>query len=310
MSDLIRGELSAREHDSDDPQYASRAGQMRWWGEVLGEHATFTGDGFRGAEANLGGGGGGFDLMKTSRWTFGVGGSYSGAGLSLVDLAGSSDFKAPRGFGYTGLRAGPLRIHAGASAARTYYTTSRNLDFAATIPSSTGEVPLSDGVEREATSDQEGWSRDSWAEIQDSFRIKSWAFDSKIGWRHLRLGREAFTEGGAGALSLAAVSQTMKLTEADILINAFRRQGAWRPRGMFMYRREIQTDDTEVEMNFVDQPDSRFSTRGLPIGRDTIMGLLELTLRTASGLQYSLKYEMRRATGELRQKLGFRVRFW
>jgi hypothetical protein len=62
-------------------------------------------------------------------------------------------------------------------------------------------------------------------------------------------------------------------------------------------------------MQFVDQPEGRFMTSGLPTGKDTITALGGLTIITASGLEYAVRYEIRHATGELRQKVAFRVRF-
>jgi autotransporter-associated beta strand protein len=313
LTDLIRSEITSREHASDEDragQAADLSGQqLRWWAQLAGEHATFSAPGLSGAVANLGGAAGGFDLMRTGRWTFGMGGSFSGANLSLDEISGASQFKAPRGFGYTGYNVGPFRLHAGASAARITFDTRRQIAFAAMVPSPSGEVPLSEGIDREATSDQQAWARDAWGEWQDTFRVKGWTLDSKVGWRHARLSTEGWTEAGADAISLQGLPQTLKLTETDVMINLFRRTGTWRPRGMFTYRRELQADDTGAAVQFVDQPDSRFVTNGVPLGRDTVTALAGLTFRSASGLEYTLRYEVRRSTGELRQRVGFRVRF-
>lgn len=314
FTDMVRMELMLREHAYDDdvanPSFAPRAQQMRWWAQVTGERASFDGIGLSSGVANLGGAGGGFDLKRTSRWLFGLGGSYSVAGLSLDGLSGGSDLQAPRGFAYSGVRLGPFNVQGGGSVARPTYQTRRQITFAATIPLIDGTtLLLGDGVDRQATSDQQGWAYDGWVSWSDSVNIRTWTLDGNVGWRHARFIREGFTERGAGGISLAAAPQTLKLTESDGTVHLFKRTGAVRPRLLFTYKRELQNAGGEVDLQFVDQPDGRFSTTGLPVGKNTITALGGVTLPTASGLEYALRYEIRHSTGELRQKVAFRIRF-
>jgi autotransporter-associated beta strand protein len=313
FTDMIREEITMREHAYEEelanPALAPRAQQLRWWAQVSGERASFDGVGFRGAVANLGGVGGGFDVKRTRRWVFGLGGSFSAAGLSLDGLDSGSDLKAPRGFAYTGLSLGRFRLNAGGSTARTSYQTSRRITFTAMLPTATGEVTFGEGIDREATSEQLGWASDAWSEWQDSIKIKSWTLDSKVGWRHVRISRESWIEAGAGGISLEAPAQTLKFNEADAGVHLFKRTGGIRPRALFHYKRELFADGSEVAMQFVDEPEGRFMTSGLPTGKDTITALGGLTFITASGLEYAVRYEIRHATGELRQKVAFRVRF-
>jgi fibronectin-binding autotransporter adhesin len=314
FTDMIRQEITLREHAYEEeianPTFAARAQQLRWWAQVAGERASFDGVGFRGAVANLGGVGGGVDVKRTSRWVFGLGASFSAAGLSLDGLGGNSDLTAPRAFAYSGVKLGRFRLNAGGSTARTSYQTSREIAFAATVPTATGGVALLDeGIDREATSEQQGWASDAWSEWQDSIKIKTWTLDSKVGWRHVRITRESWVETGAGAISLEAPAQTLKLSEADAGVHLFKRTGGIRPRALFHYKRELFEDGADVAMQFVDQPEGRFTTSGLPTGRDTVTALGGLTFITQSGLEYAIRYEVRHATGELRQKVAFRVRF-
>jgi fibronectin-binding autotransporter adhesin len=314
FTDMVRQEITLRDHAYDDelanPAYAPRAQQMRWWAQLAGERATFNGAGLRRAVANLGGVGGGFDLKRSDRWLFGLGGSYSAAGLSLDGLGGGSDLKAPRAFAYSGVRLGRVRLHAGGSSARTSYETDRRITFAATVPApGGGTVMLEEGIDRDATSEQVGWAHDAWSEYQDSIKIKTWTLDSKVGWRHVRFTRESWVERGAGAIALEAPEQTLKLTEADGTVHFFKRTGGIRPRLLFTYKRELFEEGSDVALQFVDQPEGRFSTSGLPTGKNTITALGGLTFMTESGLEYAIRYEVRHATGELRQKFAFRVRF-
>jgi uncharacterized protein with beta-barrel porin domain len=78
---------------------------------------------------------------------------------------------------------------------------------------------------------------------------------------------------------------------------------------MFNYRREFDDDPTQVEVQFVNRPDTRFATTGLSPSRSTIQALGGLTMRTGSGLEYTLQYQFRRGSGELSQSVDFRVRF-
>jgi autotransporter-associated beta strand protein len=314
FTDMIRQEITLREHGYEDdlanPALAPRAQQLRWWAQVAGERASFSGDGFRGAVANLGGVGGGFDLKRTDRWLFGLGGSYSVAGLSLDGLGGGSDLQAPRGFAYSGVRLGRVRLNVGTSTAKTSYKTSRRITFAATVPTALGGLTLLDeGIDREATSEQKGWVSDGWSEYHDSLKIKTWTLDWKAGWRYVRFTRESWVETGAGAISLEAPAQTLTLNEADALVHVFKRTGAIRPRALFTYKRELFEQGSDVAMQFVDQPEGQFTTSGMPAGKDTITALGGLTFVTPSGLEYAVRYEIRHATGELRQKLAFRIRF-
>jgi fibronectin-binding autotransporter adhesin len=314
FTDMIREEITLREHGYEDdvanPALAPRAQQLRWWAQAAGEHASFSADGFRGAVANLGGVGGGFDLKRTERWLFGLGGSYSVAGLSLDGLGGGSDLQAPRAFAYSGVKLGRVRLNVGASTAKTSYKTSRRITFAATVPTPLGGLTLLDeGIDREATSEQKGWVSDGWSEYHDSLKVQTWTLDWKAGWRYVRFTRESWVETGAGAISLAAPAQTLTLNEADALVHLFKRSGAIRPRALFTYKRELFEQGSEVAMHFVDQPEGQFTTSGMPTGKDTITALGGLTFVTPSGLEYAVRYEVRHATGELRQKLAFRIRF-
>jgi hypothetical protein len=78
---------------------------------------------------------------------------------------------------------------------------------------------------------------------------------------------------------------------------------------MFTYRREFGDPENTADVQFVDQPAARFQVNGLPLARNTVMGRSGLTVRTGSGLEYTVEYEFRHADFETRHSGDFRIRF-
>jgi len=189
VTDLVRNQLSAFDHDSEeDPTYNQRGKSPRWWLQFTGGHSTYDTGELSGATSNIGGSGGGFDFKPSGNWTVGGGGSFSFGNLSLTEISGSTDLKAPRAFGYSSFGFGPFHWHGGGSASKTKNDTKRDIKFAARVPDENGNmVPLGDGVDREAESDQGGDVEDGWTELQHTKNWTEWTLDSKGGWRTARL---------------------------------------------------------------------------------------------------------------------------
>jgi autotransporter-associated beta strand protein len=311
MTDLVRNQLSDFEHESEeDPTYRQRGRQPRWWFQFTGEHVNFRRNRFSGATANVGGVGGGLDFKPASNWTVGGGASLSLGGMSLTDVSGSSDMKAPRAFGYSGLQFGPFHWHGGGSAAKTTNDTKRDIAIRAFIPNELGVlIPLSNGVDRQAESDQDGNTRDSWTELQHTKKFTAWTLDSKLGFRNAHFSRNTFNERGAGAISLDGSEDTLTSRESHVDIHLFKKTGAWRPRMLVTYRREFSDDATSADVNFQNRPDSQFEVTGLPVPRDTYHGLFGLSMRTLSGLEYTFEYETQQARDESHHAVHFRMRF-
>jgi uncharacterized protein with beta-barrel porin domain len=255
---------------------------------------------------NAGGLAGGFDVKRTDRFTFGIGGSLTQGGLSLRGLSEVSDMIAPRGFGYAGVRLGPFRLHGGGSAARTNGTSERQIQISAARADG---QPSGSAFDRTAQSEQDGATYDAWSEWQDTFTVKTWKAEGKVGWRHARFARQAFTETGAGPLSLVGGEDTLTSTEADVLARVWRREGSYRPHFLFSFRRQLGDDENSMKVGFVDNPNVRFDVNGLPLARNTVLGRSGLTVRTGSGLEYTLQYEFRFAESEQRHTADFRIRF-
>ncbi len=306
ITDLIRSEVSASA-DDDDPRYLSRATRPRWWANVVGQRARYRRrTNLFGALVNAAGAAGGFDVKRTDRFTFGVGGSLSQGGLSLQGLDEASDMIAPRGFGYAGVRLGTFRVQGGGSAAWTSGSSERQIRVAA---SRAEGQPAGSAFDRTAQSDQEGTARDAWTEFQDSLNVKSWRTEGKVGWRRARFTRKAFAESGAGPLSLVGTDDTLTSTEADVLVRVWRREGAYRPHFLFSFRRQLGDDVNMREVQFGDTTNGRFTVTGLPLAQNTVLSRTGLTVRTGSGLEYTLQYEFRIAESEQRHTADFRIRF-
>ena len=225
-------------------------------------------------------------------------------------MSGTSQMKAPRAFGYSGFRFGPFHIHGGGSASKTTADTQRHSEFAALVPDETGKlVPLSNGVSRDADSNQDAITRDAWSEWQATQRFGTWTVDSKLGLRAAHLSRKSFAESGADSISLVAVPGDVKSRESNADLHIFRRSGNWRPNLLMTYRREFGDDTTVADVNFAGRPDSQFEVQGVPVPVNTYTGLFGLTMRTFTGLEFTFEYETKQAKDESHHAVHFRMRF-
>ena len=307
VTDLVRNQLSDAEHEAEDGQGGNG---IQPWLQFSGEHSTFKTSEFSGGTANLGGGGGGVNLKPTGRMLAGIGGAFSLGSLSLNDISGQATLKAPRARGYTGFRFGAFHVHAGSSVAKNNNGTKRDVKIHAHVPDANGNlVPMSNGVDREAESDQDGYTEDLWGDLQHTYKKPSWLMDSKIGLRATRYVRRAFTETGGGSISLDGAEEVLQSREVRFDFHAFKKTGGWRPRILLNYMREFGDDATSADVNFKERPESQFQVTGLPIPRDMFHGLFGLTMRSMSGLEYTVEYETTQATNESHNAVHFRMRF-
>ena len=152
-------------------------------------------------------------------------------------------------------------------------------------------------------------TRDAWSEIQDTTKFRSWTLDSKLGVRAAHYSRNAFSETGANAVSLDGSSDALETRESDININLFRRSGAWRPRVLLDFRRQIGEQAPTADVQFAGRADSQFVVNGLPVPRNAFQGLFGLTMRTQSGLEMTVEYRNRAGAGRSAQCDHFRMRF-
>jgi hypothetical protein len=224
---------------------------------------------------------------------------------------GSGDYKAPRAFGYVGYQPkslGGFGVRGGGSGSKSKYKTQRQIVFAATLPVDLGGLPFTEGVNRTADAQQDGNTTDSWSEIHDSRKIKTYTIEGLVGIRHARISRSAFLEQGALSLALDAAEEILSLTQTDLRIHGYRREGAFRPFFDFNYRRELAEGRTEADMKLSGFPDSEFVVEGINVPANSYSGKMGAVFHTLFG-QGTFTYEFRAAQGQRRHSAGFRVRF-
>jgi uncharacterized protein with beta-barrel porin domain len=287
----------------------SANGNIHWWTQFGCQHANYKGNGnARGGSADGCAGGGGADKPVGDHWMVGGGGGLGKGSVGLGGL-GSSDYQAPRAFGYAGWRPKSFGIRFGGSAAKTSYKTQRPIQFVATLPADLGGEVLTGGVDREAASTQEGTSSDSWSEIHDSRKAGTYTFEGLIGFRHARFSRGGWTESGAQSLSLAGeADQSLSLSETDVRLHMYRREGTWRPFLDAFYRRELTNAAITTELSFAGAANSHFTIEGLPVPGNTYSGRLGSTFILRLG-QLTAEYSFLHSPNETRQGLGLRFRF-
>ncbi|HEY2151752.1 MAG TPA: autotransporter-associated beta strand repeat-containing protein [Vicinamibacterales bacterium] len=314
--DLVKYSLADFEHAMDDKAEAdkaagqpfSRGGQP--WLQLAASHTSFKGDGASGGGANVGGSGAGYDFKMSPALTLGGGGSLSLGGLSLTEISGSSTMTSPHVFGYSGYGLGFIKIHGGGSLAHIKMSTERNINFAATVPDVNGNpTPLSDGINRDATSEQVADVREAWTEVQSTQKSDTWTFDSKVGYRATHLDRSPYGETGADSISLDALATIFKTRDANVDFHAFRRSGNWRPNILASYHHTYGDITNVADVKFQGVPNSQFDVIGAQVPIDTYNGLFGLTVRSFSGLEYTVEYETRQSKLESTNAFHFRVRF-
>ena len=308
VTDLIRSVALERDKEADG-QYGWAGQRIRWWTQFTAERSNFTGEnGVRGGFVDLMGNAGGLNARLSERWLLGAGGSFGRGHMGLDAPSASSDFQAPRAFGFVGFKPAAFGLRAGGSFARSKSRTKRTLAFLATLPLELGGAPFSGGIHRQAETEENSLLSDQWGEYADSISIKSYRLDYLFGLRQARFGREGFSESGADSLSLAAPDQVMTLRQADLKFHLWRRSGDIRPFFETLYRRETTDGPILTGLRFSDLDDSGFESEGLPLEGNSYYGRGGATIYTWLGA-WTFEYQYRHATGQTTHTADLRVRF-
>jgi fibronectin-binding autotransporter adhesin len=308
FTDMLRDQLTDRTRESSGLR--GWGGQtVRWWGQLTGQRTSFQGDDVAvGGFANLGGGAGGFDWKVSERFLVGAGGGFGAGHLSLNQMAGSSDFQAPRVFGYGGFKHGRFGLRGGGSAARSRSTTDRRVAFAATMPDEMGGDLLTGGFDRMGDGRELALLSDEWSEYNDNFEYKTYTIDSNIGIRRMQFSRQGLLESGLGALALRLPDQTLAFKQVDWRLNVYRREGDYRPFFQSMYRRELTDGQIRTVANFSDVPGADFVVAGIPIPENLFAGRGGLTMETFLG-EMTFQYRFSIAPGQRQHSGDFRLRW-
>ena len=103
--DLVREEVAARgsnEVTRTTPAGWSGVGNRRVWARFQAQRSAFSARAAHGADAQMSGFALGADWTRADRWLTGFGAGFTRGNLALEGLAESSDYTAPRAFGYVG----------------------------------------------------------------------------------------------------------------------------------------------------------------------------------------------------------------
>ena len=311
MADLVRGEIASR--GTPEVVKASPAGltwgaDRRVWGRYQAQRTTFAAGATHGADAEISGFALGTDWTLGDHWLVGIGGGYTRGDLAVDGLADSSDYTAPRAFGYLGYAARRWVAHVGTSLAHTGTTSGRTLLFTARLPDAFGGAPVFGGVDREATSTPSGVATDLWGDWALPVRLGAWMTHPSVGVRYARYANHAWTESGADALSLSAADRTIVSAQTDLGLHVMRAIGRFRPNVSATYRRELSNGRTTTAFQLSNLADGNFVVDGLPFARDNLTARTGFTF-TLEPFDLSLLLEVRRAPGQTNHAIQFGVRF-
>ncbi|HSL22284.1 MAG TPA: autotransporter-associated beta strand repeat-containing protein [Vicinamibacterales bacterium] len=307
FTDMIRNSILERDLESGPTAWGGET--IRWWGQLSREHGSFGArDGVLGGGLDVTDGAGGFDWRLSERWLFGAGGGFSGGRMGLDGLSASSDFAAPRAFGVVGFKPKAFGLRAGGSLTRSKAETKRKIFYLATLPLELGGLPLTGGIDREALGEEMSILNDEWGEYADNLEIKTYRFDYMFGYRHARFARRGFLESGAGALALELLNQTLNLSQADVKLHLWRKQGDIRPYVETLFRRELTDGKTTTALRLSGEQEGEFEVDGWPVSGNTFAGRVGVTFVRRLG-KLTLEYRIRKATGQTVQSGDLRVRF-
>ncbi len=284
--------------------------RRRFWGRLLGQHVTFDGGaGLHGGDVEMGGFALGMDWVLGEHWLAGAGGGYGSGRLTLDGTNASGRTTAPRAFGYVGYARGAWTAQAGASAARPSYATQRAIAFEARLDPIYGALPIFGGVHRDATGEIDGLETSVWGEWRVQHAVGSWMLQPGVGVRHARHRRDAWSETGAGALSLSAPAQTTTSRQAEAGARFVRTVGRIRPELDASYRRELGRGDTDTVLQMGSAADGVFTVTGVPFAAHRVIGRAGVAARVGMRTDLSVWYRFHAGSGQVRHALDLGVGF-
>ena len=308
FTDLVRSQLADRDDESDEGRPGGGGRAVRWWGQYGREHGDFEKrNGALGGTMDVSDGAAGFDVRLSDRWLAGGGGGFGSGQFGLNGLGASAEVSTPRAFGVLGFKPKGFGIRGGASLGRSNSKSKRAILIIATLPPELGGLPLTGGIDRQATSEEVTVQNDEWTEYSDNIDYKTYRIDWMVGVRRARFSQEGFTESGAGALSLASDGQTFSLNETDVKVYVRRRKGGLRPYAETMIRRSSGMP-FNAEVRFAEVPNSDFASQGLPRGANSFLGRAGLNVVRMFGT-VTFEYRFRKADGQFIQAGDVRFRW-
>jgi uncharacterized protein with beta-barrel porin domain len=278
------------------------------WARLHRDRTAFEAGSAHGGTAQMSGIVFGGDWTVANRWLVGGGGGYSSGTLVLDDLIESSDYTAPRAFGFIGYSHRRWIAHAGASLARSAYSTRRKFDFAAQLPAAFGGTMIFGGVDREAVSSQAGMASEAWGDWSLPVRLGMWVAHPETTFRYARYGRGTWNESGAQGLSLTGQEQAITSVQGGIGARVTRMNGRFRPNASATYRRELSNGRTMTSLQLPNHSDELFYISGAELPRNSFAAHAGLNFE-ADRFGLSLGFDLRRASGQTRNAIEFGVGF-
>jgi autotransporter-associated beta strand protein len=309
-TDMVREELASRGTFetglSASERWTWRGGHL--WTRVQTGRTLFDASVTHGGESSLFGLAGGMDWSLGDRWVAGVGGGYAAGSLTLDGISESSDYAAPRGFGYVGYTRARWAASGGMSLARAAYSTERAFQFIARLPDTFGGGPIFGGVSRNATSEASGLATDLWGDWAVPVGVAGWMVRPVASFRFAHYSRHAWNETGADSLSLSAPAQAIQSVQAGVGLQVVRSAGRFRPIVSTMYRRELTDGRTATTLHLLDDSSGQFLADGLFLAKNTFSIRPGFAFRTDQ-FEMSVAIDLRRASMQNRRALEFGLGF-
>jgi uncharacterized protein with beta-barrel porin domain len=277
----------------------------RFWGQLGGERANvdLTASSHA-ADGYVGGFAVGVDWASGGGWLAGGGGGYSLGQMTLSGGASDAATKAPRAFAYAGFARERWTLSGGAAAGRTSYDTQRHMAFEATLDPRFGSASLFEGIDRTSMGSSHGIDTSGWLDARVDVMLASWLLQPGAGYRAARYARGAFTETGAGALSLSAPDQSIRSSQVDAGLRVVRQRGRVRPSASATYRREIGDSMTAMTLQLSPDAAGRFTIGGAPFATSRVIGTLGVSIDKSW-----FGYGIDASRGQARHSLNFGVNF-
>ena len=162
---------------------------------------------------------------------------------------------------------------------------------------------------RTAKSNAHGTDGSFWAEWAIDEAAGDWLIEPTVGIRVARYGQGAWTEDGAGALSLAADAQALTASQLTGGARVARRSGRLRPYGEALYARELGAADVAVAMRLSSEPAAAFTVSGVPFASDRLLAAAGIATAFGRGTDLTIGYRVDAGSTGARHSVDLGVRF-